>query len=59
MPRLLPVLGQVWADFKKNNMESVQKQIPPSHRPPKTFGTSQPSILKGSSVVPLTLWGHR
>jgi len=30
VPRLLPMLGQVWADFRENNTESVQKQIPPT-----------------------------
>lgn len=30
MPRLLPILGQVWADFREDNTESVQKQIPPT-----------------------------
>lgn len=33
MPRLLPVLGQVWADFKMNDTESVQKQILPTESP--------------------------
>lgn len=54
-PRPLPILGQVWADFKDSNFKSVQKQILSSKLlSPQTFDApaAQAVILKGPQLTP-------